>query len=501
MTVPTRTIAAALGSLTLATGLAAAVPTSATAAGATCQGKPATITVTRAGVDAVGTEGDDVMAISGGTGKVDGRGGNDLICLVPGDYNSNVYFLDAGTGDDVVDTSAMGAEKNSTDYVNVDLGAGSDRFVGGPADETVSADGEGSAEDDVISTGTGGDVASSGTHGHPNGDTVDLGPGDDRLGLRGSHVTGTFDGGADRTVVVVGDPTGRYDIDVASGSVRRDGIAWSPIAGTLDFQITDYASLVYVGTDGPDGLDLPLGTGTGTRSIDLRGGDDAVHLERAPREGDVLVGGPGSDRITFFSPGSTIELDLGAGVLDLAHASGTPYSVSTPGFEHATVAGKDVTVLGTAGPNSIFLVGCRVRALGGAGRDQLMHGKDYYYEENDLYRCSDAVAALDGGAGNDRIWGNYGDDLLRGGGGNDKIEGRAGDDRMWGGSGHDVITGDDYDRGKKNSKDRIWGGRGNDKLLGMRGNDQLRGGPGRDVTKGGAGRDLCRAEKKRTCER
>ena len=47
------------------------------------------------------------------------------------------------------------------------------------------------------------------------------------------------------------------------------------------------------------------------------------------------------------------------------------------------MAGKDVTALGTPGPNSIFLVGCRVTALGGAGRDQLMHGKDYYYEDID----------------------------------------------------------------------------------------------------------------------
>ena len=71
---------------------------------------------------------------------------------------------------------------------------------------------------------------------------------------------------------------------------------------------------------------------------------------------------------------------------------------------------------------------------------------------------------IDGGAGNDKIFGGLGNDLLSGGAGNDEIKGNSGDD---------IINGDA-------GNDKIWGGAGNDALNGDEGNDRLNGGEGND---------------------
>lgn len=94
-------------------------------------------------------------------------------------------------------------------------------------------------------------------------------------------------------------------------------------------------------------------------------------------------------------------------------------------------------------------------------------------EGNDLY----------GGAGNDIITGNSGDDVLEGGTGNDTLKGLAGNDELYGGEGNDILDG-----GAGN--DVLYGGDGNDNLKGGAGNDYLDGGDGNDILDGGAGNDI-----------
>lgn len=87
-----------------------------------------------------------------------------------------------------------------------------------------------------------------------------------------------------------------------------------------------------------------------------------------------------------------------------------------------------------------------------------------------------------GGAGNDRLIGNVGDnklfanagnDFLSGGHGNDQLYGQAGDDNLAGGNGADLLVGSG----------------GNDLLRGQAGNDTLDGGRGADILSGGTGSD------------
>jgi Ca2+-binding RTX toxin-like protein len=98
---------------------------------------------------------------------------------------------------------------------------------------------------------------------------------------------------------------------------------------------------------------------------------------------------------------------------------------------------------------------------------------------------------IDGGDGVDAIYGGEGDDVLAGRDGIDTIEGGPGDDAVAGDQGNDNIKGeagdDTLDGGDGN--DRIWGGPGNDVIAGREDNDTLQGNGGDDVITGDNGDD------------
>ena len=77
--------------------------------------------------------------------------GDDLICLTPIGPGGLGTTVDAGAGDDTVDTTAFG------DVAHTDLGTGRDRYVGGDGFESVRA----VDIDDDVSTGPGYDWSTS----------------------------------------------------------------------------------------------------------------------------------------------------------------------------------------------------------------------------------------------------------------------------------------------------------------------------------------------------
>lgn len=109
--------------------------------------------------------------------------------------------------------------------------------------------------------------------------------------------------------------------------------------------------------------------------------------------------------------------------------------------------GKDVSIAGGAGDDTL---------VGGLGRERLF-----------------------GGAGNDSLAGNGGHDDLEGGTGDDALDGGSGDDYLAGGAGNDMILGGE-------GHDALLGGRGADTLLGDAGRDYLAGNAGNDNLTGGA---------------
>ena len=84
-------------------------------------------------------------------------------------------------------------------------------------------------------------------------------------------------------------------------------------------------------------------------------------------------------------------------------------------------------------------------------------------------------ALLFGGAGNDTVLGGSGTDQLFGQSGNDALLGRGGTDLLFGGDGNDTLTGGDGD-------DQMFGEGGNDRMIWNPGDDS-------DLAEGGSGID------------
>ncbi len=91
-----------------------------------------------------------------------------------------------------------------------------------------------------------------------------------------------------------------------------------------------------------------------------------------------------------------------------------------------------------------------------------------------------AQGNVDGGPGDDAIYGTAGGNNLQGGPGRDFLSGQAGNDTLNGGDDNDELDGSD-------GADVLLGGLGDDLLDGGLGNDNLQGGPGNDIYIFGAG--------------
>ena len=160
----------------------------------------------------------------------------------------------------------------------------------------------------------------------------------------------------------------------------------------------------------------------------------------------------------------TVRAGDGNDVIDLALATAgriiqvvgiTP--VNVPAF-----------VDGGLGDDQVFGGNARDSLFGGAGRDRLhgMGGPD----------------ALYGGRDHDSLEGGEGNDLLLGNAGNDRLNGGAGDDQLLGGEGDDIlgINGTMLPLLQEPGNDLLVGGPGDDALAGGEGADRIFGGPGRD---------------------
>ncbi|MBL1432481.1 MAG: hypothetical protein COB94_003425 [Gammaproteobacteria bacterium] len=89
---------------------------------------------------------------------------------------------------------------------------------------------------------------------------------------------------------------------------------------------------------------------------------------------------------------------------------------------------------------------------------------------------------IQGGLGDDHLFGLGGNDVIRGGDGDDYIEGGRGIDQLFGGDNRDTLVGGD-------DADILRGEAGMDTLQGGKGNDDLYGGVDNDILEGGADDD------------
>ncbi len=140
--------------------------------------------------------------------------------------------------------------------------------------------------------------------------------------------------------------------------------------------------------------------------------------------------------------------------------------------------GVEATIVGTAGPDDL---------VGTPGPDVIAG-----LQGHDTIRGLGGDDIICGGRGADFIYGGDGFDIIFGAQGNDVIHAANGDSeseradvrgaRIFGGAGNDWIVG-------SSRWDRIQGGPGQDLLYGNEGRDWIRGGPGEDLVNGGRGID------------
>jgi Ca2+-binding RTX toxin-like protein len=463
------------GSLVLAA--TALVPAAAAQQAApTCHGKPATIVGTG---HVVGTDRADVI-VTHGAASVYARGGDDTICLGSAGDADGLPQVHSGGGDDYV-------QNRSGQDAWASLGRGDDRFVGGPAKDSVddgdsSEDGPADLGLDTIATGGGADWVQTGEPGVPNHDRIDAGDGDDEIEVHTLDNADAFLAGGDgfdsltaslyRPSTGDGAPEdGSWVFDNRNGTATLDGTVLLRWSGLEDFApgVFGGSSHSFFGSDADETVRTAH-----PDVIDGGGGDDRLVAfpGRVPSRFD---GGPGHDTFSAASDVATVTVDADPGHVsfDVPPVYGNDEAWDFTGFEEYGAYGPEVVVHGSAGPDVLSGLGCFVDIDAGDGDD---HVTVELETDDVIFTCREKSIVAHGGPG---------DDVLTNGWGPSRLLGEDGDDRLFGLDG----------------PDELWGGPGDDIARGGRGDDVIRGESGRDAAYGGSGADRCRAEVRTSCER
>lgn len=387
-----------------------------------CHGRTATIVGTLDGT-VTGTEGDDVIVTEGAI-EVYAYGGDDLVCVTGSPTDRfELLRINAGAGDDVVDSSD-GAHR-----LRAELGKGVDVFSGGPGSEAVVT-GQGGDGGESVSTGGGRDYVETGATGLPMENTISTGAGKDEIHFRGLPGAGSIDAGTGRDTVYLRDKTrASWRIDNRRSWISAEG-ASMPFISAEDLKTYSlrWRALRFTGGRSPETLDLTdfgSNRGNGPVQVHFGGGRDLAWIDRTTR--GSLDGGGQADTLVVdaFGPRGvqgTARVDLRTGRTALAG-----HTLRTPSFSRLSLMGfVQNTVRGTAACNWLWVQGCRATVHAGGGADEV----GFSGERNGCEAVPDADRSLTayGGTGPDDLRGHLGDDVLIGGPGEDYAKGGLGTD-------------------------------------------------------------------------
>jgi Ca2+-binding RTX toxin-like protein len=333
----------------------------------------------------------------------------------------------------------------------------------------LTADGN----DDIRVTGR----ASTSVNSGAGVDTITTGDGDDTIAI-GQRAVIVTNGGADHVSLNEDFVDSVVSAEVDTGA----GDDWIEMGWAV--------ARVWAG----DGNDLVRAT-QDRQDVTLHGegGDDTIVGGMGD---DVITGGLGNDLLFGSTGKNTIDGVASSGLSGgvkrgwVIEGSLLAY-VGTPAHEQVSVWTAEDTgrlVLWNDGDDFTLLnSGVTTIALyGGAGNDLLK-----------LHPNLNFPGTLDGGPGDDSLYGGAMPDILLGGDGTDYLFGRAGGDELYGAGGNDELHGDageDYlEAGAGN--DVLLGDAGADTLLGLAGNDRFFAADGaRDQLSGGLGTDSADAD-------
>ena len=402
-------------------------------------------------VVADGSDGNDSFVGGSGNDTLYGIGGEDL--LVGGDGND---LIRGGSGNDSLD----GGDGNDTL-----LGEGSsfDTLRGGLGDDSLDG---GIGTSDLLSEV--GDFSFTLTA------TTLTGLGTDSLlNLEGALLVGGE--GANRLdtslATIPTTLTGGLGNDTIVGGTQLDTLIET---GDVNFVLTN-SQLTGLGIDTLSGLDAAVLTGgAGANLIDASGFSKVVTLSGLDGN-DTLIGGSATDRIDGGNGNDRIS--GGAGANTLFGGDGIDRIVETSNAAVFSVSNS--AVVGTETERIYSFE--QAELTGGTSANAISVASNFT-----------GPVTLNGGAGNDTLFGNQFGDVLNGDAGNDSLNGGFGDDTLGGGDGNDTLIGhvgnDSLDGGA--GADIGLGGFGNDAVLGGAGRDLLIGGYGLDVVSGGDDEDI-----------
>ncbi|PVG84085.1 hypothetical protein DDE18_00050 [Nocardioides gansuensis] len=245
------------------------------------------------------------------------------------------------------------------------------------------------------------------------------------------------------------------------------------------------------------GVDRYLGS-PGLDSVSANGADDTFDAAGGSNGMTLEITGPAGS-VTGSYRGSGVDFigvrstdrDVTVELDGQVVVDGVPAAEIT-GFHFAHVQAPGAVLRGNSDDNYLAVRGCSLR-IDGAGGDDRIISNPYAGDDTLIFEC-ETKSRLSGGQGDDKIRGRGGHDRLAGNRGNDLLQGGADADLMLGGAGNDELEGGA-------SRDLLRGNGGNDTLKGNPGPDTLLGNRGRDRADGHQGRDRCAAELDRHCER
>jgi Ca2+-binding RTX toxin-like protein len=415
---------------------------------------------------------------------IQGSSGDDILQIQNSDtvLSARIVF-DGGDGNDAFD-GAVG-----TGGMTLNGGAGSDTLIGGAAADVISGgDGDDFLKGNGDSDSIFGDAGNDSLFGGAQPDLLQGGDGNDKVngqGSTGDSVGGglgddTIDGGSGNDLLQDGG-----DADI---TIRRDAMT----GGLGNDVLISVERALITGGDSSNRIDLSgffvpgftTSTVLGGLGNDTIIGSEANEVFRGDHGDDVLIGNAGND---YLAGGAgRDDLDGGTGNDRLRGQGGSGDRLSGgPGKNDLNGgAGIDLMVEEVSGNVKISRDNrfeTDIRSKFREIQTLLIFGTD---DDNVIdastFSRDGVLLRIFGGGGNDLLLGSRYDDSLDGGDGNDTVNGGGGNDSLFGGRGDDGLSGYTGD-------DVLSGGDGSDTLVGHDGEDSLFGDAGADTLVGGGG--------------
>ena len=260
-------------------------------------------------------------------------------------------------------------------------------------------------------------------------------------------------------------------------TVNGTTISSTTINGTSNYDTIngDADSEVIYGLDGSDTINGYEGNDYiygGNGSDSLIGGTGNDTISAGLTGYDTMTGGEGNDVFVIDRPTAYVSQDI------------TDFSIGKDKLNISGLGISDIETLNYLTKDVANALAYRIYTEGNVQDITLAN------QWVDSLTTSDVILAtansagtlvsasyrsdLFGGAGNDTLMGSAGDDRLFGEADNDSVDGGNGYDLLVGGAGNDILQGGD-------SADTLIGGVGNDTLNGGLSNDTMKGGAGADV--------------------